>query len=93
MSVAVVPTYLPNYVVDGFGGFNPFGLRRRAVVNFPHMGSELWRMETFVAATLKRIAAHQEFMREGPTPRTQKGLRWREVRSSCRVERPETLIP
>ena len=79
ISVAVVPTYLPNYVVDGFGGFNPFGLRRRAVVNFPHMGSELFRMETFVESTLKRVAAHREFMISGPTVRSQTGLRWREV--------------
>ena len=29
MSVAVVPPFLPNYVSDGFGGFNPYGLRRQ----------------------------------------------------------------
>jgi len=58
------------------------GRQVAAVVNFPHMGSELWRMDTFVAAALKRVAAHQEFFRDGPTPRTQSGLRWREVRAS-----------
>ena len=29
MSVTVVPPFLPNYVIDGFGGFNPYGLRRK----------------------------------------------------------------
>ncbi len=29
ISVTVVPPFLPNYVIDGFGGFNPYGLRRK----------------------------------------------------------------
>ena len=34
ISVDVVPTFLPNYVVDGFGGFNPYGLRRKVTFKF-----------------------------------------------------------
>ena len=31
ISVAGVPPFLPNYVIDGFGGFNPYGLRRKVI--------------------------------------------------------------
>ena len=51
----------------------------QAVVNFPHMGSELWSMPDFVTAALRRVDAHREFQEAGPTPTTQAGLRWREV--------------
>ena len=54
----------------------------QAVVNFPHMGSELWAMPDFVAAALHRVDAHREFQEAGPTPNTQAGLRWREVCSA-----------
>ena len=58
----------------------------QAVVNFPHMGNELWTMPEFVKAALRRIDAHREFHERGPTPTTEAGLRWREVRPPDCVE-------
>lgn len=51
----------------------------QAVVNFPHMGNELWAMPDFVEAALRRLDAHRDFHQSGPTPTTEAGLRWREV--------------
>ncbi len=84
MKISSLNLYLTPALTQSMGHASPQQIQHscalQAVVNFPHMGSELWAMPDFVMAALRRVDAHRDFQEAGPTPTTQAGLRWREVR-------------